>query len=40
MPKTKIAAALVPASNSNTILRKMFDAGLDVVRLNFSHGSH
>ena len=40
MPKTKIVATLGPASNSYTVLRKMFEAGLDVVRLNFSHGSH
>ncbi len=39
MPKTKIVATLGPASSSYTILRKMFEAGLDVVRLNFSHGS-
>ncbi|UCC97111.1 MAG: pyruvate kinase [Phycisphaerales bacterium] len=40
MPRTKIVATLGPASNTYTILRKMFDAGLDVVRLNASHGSH
>lgn len=40
MPKTKIIATLGPASGSYTVLRKMFVAGLDVVRLNFSHGSH
>ncbi|MHC4335329.1 MAG: pyruvate kinase [Planctomycetota bacterium] len=40
MPKTKIIATLGPASSSYTVLRKMFSAGLDVVRLNFSHGSH
>ena len=39
MPKTKIIATLGPASSSYTVLRKMFSAGLDVVRLNFSHGS-
>ena len=39
MPATKIVATLGPASSSYTVLRKMFDAGLDVVRLNFSHGS-
>lgn len=39
MPRTKIVATLGPASGSYTVLRKMFDAGLDVVRLNFSHGS-
>lgn len=40
MPKTKIIATLGPASSSYTVLRKMFTAGLDVARLNFSHGSH
>ncbi len=38
--RTKIIATLGPASSNYTILRKMFEAGLDVVRLNFSHGSH
>ncbi len=40
MPRTKIIATLGPVSSSYTVLRKMFTAGLDVVRLNFSHGSH
>jgi pyruvate kinase len=40
MPKTKIIATLGPASSGYTVLRKMFTAGLDVVRLNFSHGTH
>jgi pyruvate kinase len=40
MPRTGIIATLGPASGSYTVLRKMFRAGLDVVRLNFSHGSH
>jgi len=39
MPKTKIIATTGPASSNYTILRKMYTAGLDVVRLNFSHGS-
>lgn len=39
MPKTKIIATLGPASGNYTILRKMFAAGLDVVRLNFSHST-
>lgn len=39
MPKTKIIATLGPASSARTVLRKMMRAGLDVVRLNFSHGS-
>lgn len=40
MVKTKIIATLGPASSSETILRKMILSGLDVVRLNFSHGTH
>jgi pyruvate kinase len=40
MPRTKIIATLGPASSSYTVLRKMTVAGLDVVRLNFSHGTH
>ena len=40
MPRTKIIATLGPASTNYTVLRKMFVAGLDVVRLNSSHGSH
>ena len=40
IPKTEIIATLGPASSSYTVIRKMFTAGLDVVRLNFSHGSH
>jgi len=39
MPRsTKIVATLGPASSSPDILEKMFRAGVDVVRLNFSHG--
>ena len=40
MPRTRIVATLGPASSNYTVLRKMFTAGLDVVRLNSSHGSH
>jgi pyruvate kinase len=36
----KIVATLGPASDSPTLLRALFDAGVDVFRLNFSHGSH
>lgn len=39
MVKTKIIATLGPASNNETMLRKMYRYGLDVVRLNFSHGT-
>jgi len=40
MIRTKIIATLGPASSTEAILRKMFISGLDIVRLNFSHGSH
>ena len=36
--RTKIVATLGPASDDEKTLRKMIDAGLDVARLNFSHG--
>jgi pyruvate kinase len=36
--RTKIVATLGPASSSEATLEKLIDAGLDVVRLNFSHG--
>lgn len=37
--KTKIVATLGPASSSEEMLARMIIAGVDVVRLNFSHGS-
>lgn len=40
MKKTKIVATLGPASSDKDTLRQMFQAGLNVCRLNFSHGSH
>ncbi|KVE23668.1 pyruvate kinase [Burkholderia singularis] len=36
---TKIVATIGPASSSPEVLLQMMQAGLDVVRLNFSHGS-
>jgi pyruvate kinase len=36
---TKIVATLGPASSSADVLERMIRAGVDVVRLNFSHGS-
>ena len=36
---TKIVATLGPASSSAEVLEKMIRAGVDVVRLNFSHGT-
>jgi pyruvate kinase len=40
MPRrTKIVATLGPASSDKKTLARMIEAGLDVVRMNFSHGS-
>jgi pyruvate kinase len=36
----KIIATIGPASEDKKILEKMFHEGIDVVRLNFSHGGH
>jgi pyruvate kinase len=40
MPRrTKIVATLGPASSDPKVLSRMIEAGLDVVRMNFSHGT-
>ena len=39
MQNTKIVATLGPAIDAPGILRQMIDAGVDVFRLNASHGS-
>ena len=39
MRSTKIVATLGPASSARDVLMRMLAAGVDVVRLNFSHGS-
>ena len=37
---TKQVATVGPASNNVEMLEKLFLAGVDVFRLNFSHGEH
>ena len=40
MKKTKIVCTIGPASESENVLKELFVNGLNVCRLNFSHGSH
>ena len=40
MKKTKIICTLGPASDTEEILSDLIDAGMNVARLNFSHGTH
>ena len=40
MKKTKIVCTLGPASETKETISAMFDAGMNVCRLNFSHGTH
>lgn len=40
MRRTKIVCTLGPASNSEPVIKQMLLNGLNVARLNFSHGSH
>jgi len=38
--RTKIIATLGPATDSPEVLRSLLEAGADVLRINFSHGTH
>ena len=40
MRKTKIVCTLGPASGSEAIIRQLIQSGMNVARLNFSHGTH
>jgi pyruvate kinase len=40
MRRTKIVATIGPASSSPEVIAQLIDAGMDVARLNFSHGTH
>ena len=38
--RAKIVATLGPSCNTESVFRELVRAGLDVARLNFSHGTH
>ncbi len=38
--RTKILATLGPASQDDATVRRLFEAGADVFRINMSHSSH
>lgn len=38
--KTKIFATIGPSSDNHDMMKALFEAGMNVIRLNFSHGDH
>lgn len=40
MPRTKIVCTIGPATNSPDKMRALMHAGMNVARINFSHGDH
>lgn len=38
--KTKIVCTLGPATDNESVMRRLIEEGMNVARFNFSHGSH
>jgi pyruvate kinase len=38
--KTKVVCTIGPVSEKKEMMRKLIDNGMNIIRLNFSHGDH